>query len=145
MFASFVLVFAISSAILVMQSGFRALDTARKTTLAAQIMQSEMERIRMLSWNRVLALADEGAAPIDLRGIFPQNTDLEKRVLSQMEKIFTPTRTVTPLAAFSNEIVEIRVTISWKGIDGVAHNRSSATRYSKDGLYAYYYTLPASS
>lgn len=145
MVASFVMLFAISSSILVMQSGFKALDTARKTTLAAQIMQSEMERIRMLSWTSV---SGEASGPIDLKKIFPQNTEVEKQILAQMEASFTAERTVTPLTAYASdigepEIVEISVSIRWKGIDGVAHERSSSTRYCKNGLYAYYYTAPS--
>lgn len=139
MIASFVMLFAISSSIIVLQSGFRSLDTARKTTLASQIMQSEMERIRMLSWTSVSSLA---SGPINLSGIFPQNTDLERTILAQMERTFTATRTVTPLPAYSGEVVEISVSIEWRGIDGVPHQRNSSTRYCKDGLYAYYYTLP---
>jgi type II secretory pathway pseudopilin PulG len=139
MVASFVMLFAISSSIIVLQSGFRSLDTARKTTLASQIMQSEMERIRMLSWTSVSTLASEG---IELASIFPQNTDLERAILAQMERTFTATRTVTPLAAYSNEIVEISVAIDWRGIDGAPHHRSSSTRYCKNGLYAYYFTVP---
>jgi type II secretory pathway pseudopilin PulG len=138
--AATVLVFAISSAIIVLQSGFKALDNARKTTLAAQIIQSEMERIRMLSWSRVEDL--QAATPqIELSSIFPQNTELERQVLAQMTNTFTATRTVTPLAAYSNEIMEITVTVTWRGIDGVIHNRSTSTRYCENGLYTYYYTL----
>lgn len=140
MVASFVMLFAISSSIIVMQSGFKALDTARKTTLAAQIMQSEMERIRMLSWTSV---SNETAGPIDLAKIFPQNTEVEKQILTQMQSVFTAERTVTLLSAYADEIVEIGVSIRWKGIDGVSHERSSNTRYCKDGLYAYYYTDPS--
>ena len=139
MIASFVMLFAISSAIIVLQSGFRSLDTARKTTLASQIMQSEMERIRMLSWTSVSALT---SGPIDLTGIFPRNTELERAILAQMNRTFTATRTVTPLTAYSGEIVDISVAIEWRGIDGVPHQRNSSTRYCKNGLYAYYYTVP---
>lgn len=138
--AATVMVLALSSAIIVMQAGFRSLDTARKTTIAAQIIQSEMERVRMLSWSRVEALMTADPK-IDLETIFPQNTDLERKVLGQMKNVFTATRTITPLADFSNEIVEITVTITWRGIDGSVHNRSTNTRYCKNGLYNYYYTL----
>lgn len=138
--AAAVMALVISGSILVLQSGFKSLDTARKTTLAAQIIQSEMERIRMLSWSRVQDLAAEDSE-IDLDTIFPQNTALERNVLAQMENVFTATRTITPLADFSGDVVEITISISWTGIDGIAHNRSSSTRYCKDGLYAYYYTI----
>ncbi len=140
--AAAVMALVISGSILVLQSGFKSLDTARKTTLAAQIIQSEMERIRMLSWSRVQDITAEETYPkIDLDTIFPQNTALERNVLDQMNRAFTATRTITPLADFSGDVVEITISISWTGIDGIAHNRSSTTRYCKDGLYAYYYTI----
>jgi len=131
----------ITSSLLVMQSSFKALDNARNTTLASQIIQSEMERIRMLSWSRVQALNRN--TQLDLETIFPQNTALEIKMLNQMKRVFTATRTITPLSAFSDEIVEINVSITWRGIDGITHNRSTNTRYCKNGLYSYYYTLPS--
>src|SRR5688572_23655347 len=54
--ATFVLALGIGTAIVALQSGFRHLDLARGTTIAAQIIQSEMERIRMMSWAGVTAL-----------------------------------------------------------------------------------------
>ena len=145
--AASVMVMVISTALIVMQTGFKALDSARKTTLAAQIIQSEMERVRMLSWTRVQGLPDvltNGVKMypyIDLETIFPKNTATEIQVLAQMKKTFTATRTITPLTDYSGEVMEITITITWKGIDGVTHNRSTKTRYCKNGLYNYYYTL----
>lgn len=137
--AAGVMILAIASSILVVQSGFRSLDTARKTTLAAQIIQSEVERIRMLSFSSVQS--KQGTSTIELEDIFPQNTDLERQVLAEMKKVFiTRTRSITPLTAYSSEVFDITVTVSWKGLDGVTRTRSSSTRYSKGGLYAYYYT-----
>lgn len=144
--ATFVMLFAISSSVLVMQSGFRSLDTARKTTLAAQIMQSEMERMRMLSWSRVEALVAPEPATIDIADIFPRNTAAEIELFNEMERTFTTrTRTASYLAGSSDEIIKIDIIISWRGIDGVAHERTSSTRYCKNGLYNYYYTLNKSS
>jgi len=138
--AAAVMALVIASSILVLQSGFKALDTARKTTLAAQIMQSEMEHIRMLSWSRVQTLMAE-PPKIELSTIFPQNTALESKILLQMENVFYATRTMTYLAGSDDEVVEITIAITWKGLDGTTHNRSSSTRYCKNGLYAYYYTV----
>jgi type II secretory pathway pseudopilin PulG len=143
--ATFVMLFAISSSILVMQSGFRSLDTARKTTLAAQIMQSEMERMRMLSWSRVEALIGPEPAKIDIATIFPQNTSAEIQLFNEMDRTFTRTRTATYLPGSDNEIIKIDIAVSWRGIDGVLHERTSSTRYCKNGLYNYYYTLNKSS
>lgn len=143
--ATFVMLLAISSAILVMQSGFRSLDTARKTTLAAQIMQSEMERLRMLSWSRVQALIGTEPAQIDISTIFPQSTEAEKRILEEMKRTFTATRSATYLSGTDDELIGIGITVAWKGIDGVPHTRTSNTRYCKNGLYNYYYTLNKAS
>lgn len=140
MVATFVMLFSISSAILVMQTGFRALDTARKTTLCSQIMQSEMERMRMLSWSRVQALVTADPK-IDLSTIFPRNTDAEKKIFADMARTFTATRAASYLSGSGDEIIVIGITISWRGIDGVRHERTSSTRYCKNGLYNYYYTL----
>lgn len=145
MAATFVMLFAISSAILVMQSGFRALDTARKTTLAAQIMQSEMEQMRMLSWSRAQALITPEPAKIDITTIFPQNTAAEIKILEEMKNTFTAKRTASYMSGTSDEIIEIGIIITWRGIDGVSHKRSSSTRYCKNGLYNYYYTLNKST
>ncbi len=138
--ASFVMIFGISSSVIVMQTGFRSLDTARKTTLAAQIMQSEMERIRMLNWTQINALPDE--AEIDFSTIFPQNTEVERTMFGQISNTFTAVRSTRTLPDTDDEIREISVLITWEGIDGVPHTRNSTTQYCKDGLYAYYYRTP---
>lgn len=139
MIASMVMLFSITSSIVVLQYGFRYLDTARKTTLAAQIMQSEMERIRMLSWSAINNLGPE--ENIDFNKDFPSDTAAEKAVLDTITRTFTTAvRRTTTLSGYDGEIRQIDITIGWKGLDGVQHSRSSSTQYCKNGLYAYYYT-----
>jgi Tfp pilus assembly protein PilV len=144
MVAGMVLVFAISSSIITMQAGFRALDTARKTTLASQIMQSEMEQLRMQSWKRVQGLLGS-SVKIEISDIFPQNTETEKKILAEMERTFTATRTAAYVAGTDDEIIQIDISITWNGIDGKPHKRTSGTRYCKNGLYNYYFTLNQSA
>ena len=55
--ATFVMIFGIATSLIVMQTGFKALDVARDSTLASQIMQSEIERIRLLPWNNTSTTA----------------------------------------------------------------------------------------
>lgn len=140
MLASFVMLFAISTSLLVFQNGFRALDTSRKTTLASQIMQGEMERIRMLNWTQVQALPAE--QEIDFENLFPRNTAAEQKILDLMKKTFVAKRTTATPAGYDNEVRQVTVTITWNGIDGQPHRRSSQTQYCKNGLYAYYYRVP---
>lgn len=137
----------IASSIIVIQAGFRSLDTARNTTLAAQIIQSEMERIRLLPWDTSSSgkvsiagatsglAAQSGYPNVDLSNIFPSDT-----LTTQLGGRFSATRTVTDVPGRGSEIKLITITVAWKGIDGASHTRVSTTQYAKNGLYDYYYT-----
>lgn len=140
--ATFVLLFGITSAIIVLQAGFRALDTARSTTIASQIIQSEMERIRLLPWAPTASTDPEKAistlpatASIDLSSIFPPGAST-----THFTSRFNVTRTSTDVPGRSGEMKQISITVTWTGIDGLAHSRSTFTQYAKDGLYDYYYS-----
>src|SRR3954470_18211405 len=54
--AAFVLALGITTSITTMQYGMRMVDTARNMTLAGQIMQSEMEILRLQNWSQIAAL-----------------------------------------------------------------------------------------
>jgi len=132
--AAFVMAVTISGAIVVLQTGFKSLDNARNTTLSAQIIQSEMERIRLLNWTNVNALpASDG---ITLTDIFPSDT-----LTDTMAHRFTAIRTTADVAGKVGEMKSITITVTWTGVDGITHTRSSTGYYCKDGLYDYYYTL----
>jgi len=133
MLATFVMFFGIVSSILVLQGGYKAIDTARNTTLAAQIMQSEMERIRLLSWNAVAALPS--TETIDLNTIFPAGT-----TTNLLAHRYTAVRTSAEVSGKVGEMKEIGLVVTWRGIDGLTHTRSTTTQYAKNGLYDYYYT-----
>lgn len=131
--ATAVMVFGISSAIIVIQSGFRALDTARNTTLASQIIQSELERVRLLSWTAVAALPSTGS--LNFADIFPAGETTDR-----IARRFTVVRTAADVHGKTGEIREIALSVTWRGIDGISHTRTSSTQYAKNGLYDYYYT-----
>jgi hypothetical protein len=145
MVAAFVMLFGITSAIMVIQSGYNALDTARSTTLAAQIMQSEMERLRLLPWSTSSLDASGNPKPsisalpptdeVNLATLFPAGatTDL-------LANRFTIVRTIDDVPDRNGEIKNITVTVTWTGINGTPHTRTSSTQYAKNGLYDYYYT-----
>lgn len=132
--AAAVMALCISGSIIVMQAGFKSLDNARNTTLASQIIQSEMERIRLLNWSDVDALP--ASASVDLNTIFPTSS-----TTTAMITRFSATRTSAVVANRDSEIKKITITVSWTGIDSLTHSRSTSTYYCKNGLYDYYYTL----
>jgi len=149
MMAATVMAFSISGSIVVMQAGFKSIDNARNTTLASQIIQSEMERIRLLPWNKPTGSTDNEKAistlpaskELVLSTIFPPGT-----TTTTMNSRFTAIRTCADTAGKVGEMKDITITVSWTGVDGKTHTRTTTGNYCKDGLYDYYYTLatPAS-
>ena len=133
--ASFVMVFSLASTIVALQTGFRSLDVARGTTLASQIAQSEIERIRLLNWTQITALPSSEA--IDISGLFSE--------VGGITQHFTVVRTVgtdgTDTRTNADQIRQITLTITWKTSDGMPHSRVFRTIYSKNGLYDYFHTI----
>ena len=157
MVSTFVLIFGICSAIIVLQSGFKAMDNSRNTTLASQIMQSEMERIRLLPWDTSSPLLDSGGQPVVVNGVAvlkpaivrlsddPEQIDLltifpAGETTDKLISRFTVTRTAADLAGQVGEVKLITIQVTWTGLDGISHTRTSSTQYAKNGLYDYYYT-----
>ena len=142
--ATFVMAFGIATSIIALQMGFRAMDVARDETLASQIMQSEIERLRLWPWNKTTpaSVVDSitelpASETVNLASTFASNTSVSAR--------FTVTRTVTndPVENTRN-VRYITIAVNWKSYDGRPHTRTFTTLYAKDGLYDYYYTLAKS-
>lgn len=152
--ATFVMAMGISTSIIALQSGFKQIDVARGTTVAAQIIQSEMERIRMMPWNNSttvavdsiveLANATDTVAPLpsgspagveifDGATYFSTSADVVGR--------YTITRTVTDDATRPTQVKNITVSVTWRSYDNRSHTRSFSAIYAQNGLYDYYYTI----
>lgn len=126
MLAACVLALGITTAVLTLQRGFQALDTARHLTAAAQAMQSECERLRLRSWAQLQTLQDSGETAVAMSG-----------VPAGLSDTFACVRTIRDLRS---DMKEITVASSWRGYDGREHRVSYVTRYAKSGLYDYFYT-----
>ncbi len=125
MVAATVMVFGITTAIVTLQRGFQALDHARNLTFASQVMQSELERLRLKNWTQMQALQDAGPGAVDITapaGLAPT---------------FRCTRTIRDL---KTDMKEVTLVSSWSGYDGRTHSVRYLTRYGKSGLYDYFYT-----
>lgn len=147
--ATFVMAFGITTSIIALQSGFKTVDVARGTTLASQILQSEMERLRLKNWTEIsaLATATDSVAPFpsgspagvemfDGSTFFSSNPAVAGK--------YTITRTVRADSTRPTEVVYITISVTWTSFDGRSHTRSFQSMYAKDGLYDYYYTLASS-
>lgn len=132
--AMFVMALGISTSIIGMQAGFRQIDLARGTTIAAQIIQSELERLRMMSWTSLSALASAyPTQTFDGATYFSSNPEIAGR--------YSVTRAIASNSTNPTEVKDITVTVTWRTYDGRPHSRSFTAIYAKNGLYDYYYTV----
>lgn len=132
--ATAVMALGISTSVIAIQQGFKFLDVARTTTLASQILQSEIERIRMMNWSSVTDGSTMlGERKVDLAAVFTTDPALANR--------FTVMRTVKIDATRPGAVAHIHLTVTWETVDGRTQTRSFETKYIKNGLYDYYYTL----
>lgn len=134
MMASTVMAFALSTSVLVIMGGFKSIDVARNMTLASQVLQSEMERIRLMDWGDIHAL--QGQQNVDLATVFTSNTAIAAR--------FSLVRTVSDVTDKIGEMKLIVLQATWTNSSGRSVSRSFTTYYTKNGLYDYYYTLARS-
>jgi type II secretory pathway pseudopilin PulG len=135
MMAASILVLVISTSLAVLQTGMRAVDTARNTTLASQICQSAIEVLRLQNWTQICALPASEAVNISSVISSGTGTTLDT-TLSTFTSLFTCTRTVS---ASKTNMRVITITVSWNGNDGRAHSVSTQARYAKNGLNDYIY------
>ena len=119
---------------MVIQQGARAIDAARYTTLAGQILQSQMEKIRMLTWTQ---LTDTTHGPVAFNSF---TTDVAPSANAQISR-FTFTQSITaPSGTFNAQIRDIVLTATWKGIEGQNHSVSYRSRYLNNGISSFFYT-----
>lgn len=125
MVAAFVLAFGIVSSIAVLQSGLQALDSARNLTGATQVMQSEMERLRLKSWAQLQQLQDANDTVVAVDGALPGGR-------------FACMREITDRKP---DMKQIALIARWHGYDGRLHTARMVTWYCRNGLNDYYYTV----
>ena len=121
MIGGMVMVLVFISTFSVMQRGFEMIDISRNTGLAGQILQSEIEDIRLKNWANLPA---DGTTDITLPSAF-----------NSVAGKFTATRTVTSI---NSDMKKVSVQVTWTAYTGRTHTRSYETYYTKGGLNDYY-------
>jgi Tfp pilus assembly protein PilV len=135
MIAGTVLIFAITTSLTVMQRGFLSLDTARNLTIAGQILQCEMEKLRMRDWTAVSAYDFDPATPPDavaLDASFTSNASIGSRF-----KLYRDVANITTTTGLGMR--QVTYTVTWNSYDGRPLSRSYTTYYGQNGLYDYFY------
>lgn len=128
--AVLVLAMAITTALTAMQRAFVDLDTARNLEIAANILQCEVEKERLLPWAQA---SDSNYAPT-IDSSFAGNPAVAGR--------FTLSRAVAVVPSRNGQMVQITLTTRWRSYDGHNVSRSYTTYYLQGGLYDYFYNNP---
>jgi type II secretory pathway pseudopilin PulG len=121
----------IASSLIALTGNLRVIDHSRSVTLCSQILQSELERIRLLNWGQLTALPAEETVTVESA----------LGVTTQAVTRFTLTRRVITPNSRSGDIRDVQLTVAWTGAFGTAHQRSYVTRYGRNGLNDYFYTI----
>jgi hypothetical protein len=121
MIGALVLTLVFFSTFSVIQSGFEMIDVSRNTGLAGQILQSEIEDIRLKNW---ASLPADGTSTITLPEAF-----------NSVSGRFNATRTVSSV---NSDMKKVTVQVTWTAYTGRTHTRRYETYYTKGGLNDYY-------
>lgn len=110
--------------VLTVKTSLTSISHARHLGAASQVLQSELERLRLCSWEQLQAIQDA-----------PDNTVVVDR--SPANSRLTCTRHIADLR---DGLKEITVEARWGGSTGRVHTARLVTRYARNGLNDYFYT-----
>ena len=123
----FLLALAISTSITTLQRAFLNLDTARNLSTASAILQTQIEKERLLAWTTV---SDPRYQPT-VDSSYLRNPEIAGR--------FSLARTVTVIADRAGQVVQVTLTVRWRSYDGRELARSFTTYFTRGGLRDFVY------
>lgn len=150
MLAALVMVLVFISSVTALQSGFRTLDDARMSTLAAQIAQSKIENLRLLNWTKIQAMQTANAGGV-VNLLSPTNeittilagtvntANLNRFKFFQLAILDSPDPDNPGTTRAS--IKTLRITLRWEGLRRESHERIFETEYAENGMFDYDYTV----
>ncbi len=124
MAASCVLMLGLGGTVLTIKNSLATISHARYLGAASQIMQSELERLRLRNWAQLQAIQDSGDATVAVAAIPPGSN-------------LTCSRQIRDLR---DGLKEITVEARWGGAHDRAQSARLVTRYARNGLNDYFYT-----
>jgi Tfp pilus assembly protein PilV len=154
--AATVLALTLTGMIGVIESGAQMLDLSRKQTIVAQILHSEIDQLRLQSWQTVSGYTISGIGTATgypsstLLTIASDPTLAKFTTIVQNWQNLSLTRTVAciepsqanpnPLSPypFVPQLLQVTFTISWTGMTGRTYTRWSTTYVGEYGLSSAY-------
>ncbi|TVR45800.1 MAG: type II secretion system protein, partial [Puniceicoccaceae bacterium] len=110
--ATSVVAMLFASVVMSLGISFRFLDNARLSTLASQVLQSEVETMRLLSWDQIIQLDEEADLAI------------EQGLADAAFERFSGTRRIIH---DHDHRITLEVEVRWEGINGREHERRYIT------------------
>jgi prepilin-type N-terminal cleavage/methylation domain-containing protein len=137
MVATMVMALVISTSLIVLERGYYVLDSARKLSYASQVLQSELEKMRLTQWgdgSATLPTAGTGTTGITSYPTTPTALTIDASFYNAGDagSHMTLTRTATDVHA---GMIQVTFKASWTTLDGRPLNRSYTTYYGQKGLY----------
>ena len=142
MMAAFVLVTVLLGTLTGLLQGFAMLDTARNTTLAAQIIESQIEDLRLQPWATINAFPVDTNQTVDLAAAIGSNPSLSTAEKAALAQRFSITRRFTDATgrtdANGSTFKRVSFSISWRDYNNRPHTRSYETFLGRNGLSDYF-------
>jgi len=137
MVASAVMLLGIVGMIRVLVSGSEMLDVSRKQTIAMQVIQGQLDNIRLRDWSVVDAYPASRTVNIDDAD---QNSNVAAGFvfgpnLPAICRNFQCTRTISTVRT---DLKQITFSVTWQGSTGRSYTRSGSTYFGKNGLHVTY-------
>lgn len=134
--AAAVMAMVLGSSLIVMGRGFKVLDSARAMSYASQVMQSELEKMRLTPWGNGTA-AGTGttgvtAYPTALTTIPIDTTFFVAGDYASRMSLQRKTEDV------HDGMIKITLIVTWTTVDRRTMTRSYITYYGKNALYDYF-------
>jgi Tfp pilus assembly protein PilV len=126
--AALIMGLVLATAVTTLQRAFISLQNARDLNIASQMLQSEMEKMRLADWTTVNSFT-AASAPVTLDPAFTSNPYVGNRFM--LSRSVTDPKTDTRI---------ITLLVVWRGADNRLLSRRLAMRYSRNGLYDYFYS-----
>ncbi len=122
-----ILAMVIGSSVVSMGYGFTRIENARHATRISQILQTEMETMRSMSWAEVEELVSSEGKESKFAAHYAEGEDRIRDLVA--------TRTIEDV---KTDMKRITLTATWKDSTGVERDLSYSTWYGKEGLSDYY-------
>lgn len=114
----------------------QVMETARDYTRVAQILQTELENVRTMSWADLEAIE---AANLDMAGVAQwEELDLSDEFHEAFGTRYTAYRRVQPRDGLTDQ-KEIVIWVTWLNANGSSRSKYTSSWFTENGMNDYYY------